>query len=211
MAGVQADCRGTVRRVATSGAPPRHRGGRARSPTLSARPAAGAEAAVAALQELTTLDLDVVRAFVRLLQPADRTARLELLPALTDDTAGRHVTAEVLGQRASERLEDARRATAEYAALVADPHSNETAAATASHPERNHRFPARTIRSLPRPLGVEGPSGPDSGRTKMRRSPPSASAYSLKCTAPAGTACRRCRDARDGSWRAGGRRRATSL
>jgi antiviral defense system Shedu protein SduA len=159
---------------------------------------ANAKAAVAALQELTTLDLDVVRAFVRLLQPADRTARVELLRALTDDTAGRHVTAEVLGQRASERLEDARQATAEYAALVADPHSNETTL---------QRFIEKNIwllgldyaRLRPQPLIPRGtvdfllerfdgchdllelkdPRDPIVVETKMRRSPPSASAYSL--------------------------------
>lgn len=90
-------------------------------------PEADAAQAVAVLRALGRLDAEVVTAIANLLErDVDRETRLQLLRALTDDQAGRYVAGEVLGERTSDRLADARIATAEYAALLEDPAASET-------------------------------------------------------------------------------------
>jgi hypothetical protein len=56
----------------------------------------------------------------------EREARLRLLQALTDDPTGRYAASEVLAQRLTDRLADARTITAAYSALLDDPESGET-------------------------------------------------------------------------------------
>ena len=56
----------------------------------------------------------------------DRARRLDLVRAITQDPDGRYVTGEVLAERTSERIADARGAMANYEALLADPATNET-------------------------------------------------------------------------------------
>ena len=46
--------------------------------------------------------------------------------AITDDSAGRNVAGEVLGERVAERLADAREAASAYARLINDENSKET-------------------------------------------------------------------------------------
>jgi hypothetical protein len=93
----------------------------------SSSPEAGVSDAIAALRALRRLDAEVVTAVADLMQrDTDRETRLKLLRALTDDQPGRYLTGEVLGQRTTERLADARRAAAEYSALLDDPASSET-------------------------------------------------------------------------------------
>jgi hypothetical protein len=83
--------------------------------------------AITALEALDALDEEVVSALVALLGPKmDRDLRLALLRTLTDNSAGRRDAGEIMGQRAAERMQDARRATAEFSDLLADLDSNET-------------------------------------------------------------------------------------
>jgi len=83
--------------------------------------------AVAALQALDSLDPEITAAIEGLLRrDIDKDARLRLLRVLTEDPTGRYVTTEVLGERISERLADARNVTQEYSALLADSDSTET-------------------------------------------------------------------------------------
>jgi hypothetical protein len=91
--------------------------------------AADIPALVRALEELEDLQLEpeAVSAMVRFFASgADRERRLELLRAFTDDPDGRYLTGEVLGERASDRMADARTAIARYQALLDDPESTET-------------------------------------------------------------------------------------
>lgn len=74
---------------------------------------------VAALQALDALDPEITSAIEGLLKrDIDKDARLRLLRALTEDSTGRHVTTEVLGERIIERLADARNVTQQYSALL---------------------------------------------------------------------------------------------
>jgi hypothetical protein len=83
--------------------------------------------AVSALRALGHLDSEVVTAIVDLFgTDVGREIRLQLLRALTEDPSGRRVTGDVLGQRMAERLGDARRAVADYSALLDRPDSTET-------------------------------------------------------------------------------------
>jgi len=80
-----------------------------------------------ALQTLEELDSAMVVAIAELLGPeVDSEDRLRLLRALTDDSEGRYVTGEVLSQRTTDRLADARDAVADYSALLADTDASET-------------------------------------------------------------------------------------
>jgi len=80
-----------------------------------------------AIDSLSDLDGEVVSALAELCGNAtDRDSRLELLRALTNDPPGRRDTGQVIGQRASERLADARKAVGKYNALLRDPDSGET-------------------------------------------------------------------------------------
>jgi hypothetical protein len=81
--------------------------------------------AVEALQSLKDLDAEVIGA-VAALVGTDRQRRLDLLRAITDDSTGRYVAAEVLGERVEERLADARAAASAYTELVKDETSKET-------------------------------------------------------------------------------------
>jgi hypothetical protein len=83
--------------------------------------------AIAALEGLEDLDEEVISALAGLLGPGmDRDARLALLRALTEDSAGRKDAGEIMGQRAGQRMGDARRATSEFTALIEDPSAGET-------------------------------------------------------------------------------------
>jgi tetratricopeptide (TPR) repeat protein len=78
------------------------------------------ERAVKALEVLRALDPEVAQAVGELATTeADPEARLELLRALTHDIDGRYATAEVLGERAYDRLGDARGAAEEFEELLA--------------------------------------------------------------------------------------------
>jgi len=84
-------------------------------------------AVVRTLRALDALDPEITAAIEGLLRrDIDKDARLRLLRVLTEDPTGRHVTTEVLGERISERLGDARNVTRQYSALLADSHSTET-------------------------------------------------------------------------------------
>jgi len=84
-------------------------------------------AVAAALQALGGLDAEIIAAIESVLgRVEDREAKLAFLRALTADRLGRYVTSEVLGQRISERLGDARDVADRYARLVDDPQSTET-------------------------------------------------------------------------------------
>lgn len=91
------------------------------------RETADLPAVLAALRAMQGLDPEILGAIEGLLgQEMDRETRLRLLRALTADRAGRYVTSEVLGQRISERLSDARDVTEAYEELLGDPNSTET-------------------------------------------------------------------------------------
>ena len=80
-----------------------------------------------AIRRLEHLDAELVTALAEMLgQDLDRNSRLELLHALTAEPGGRRDASDVMGQRASERLEDARQAIADYSALLETETSNET-------------------------------------------------------------------------------------
>jgi Shedu protein SduA, C-terminal len=82
----------------------------------------------AAVQALGSLDADLVNEIAALVgREVDPAARLRLLRALTDDRSGRKAAGEVLGQRIVDRLADLRAVANEYAALLDDPDSGETA------------------------------------------------------------------------------------
>lgn len=90
-------------------------------------PATKVSEVIKALRTLEALDPEILTAVAEAIGPeTDRDARLELLRALTSDPGGRRDASEILGQRTSERLADARAATADYIALLEDPTSNET-------------------------------------------------------------------------------------
>jgi hypothetical protein len=83
--------------------------------------------ALEAIRGLERLDAECVEALAELVgQDMNRDQRLGLLQALTDNPEGRRDASLVMGNRASERLEDARLAIEEYTALLEDPASNET-------------------------------------------------------------------------------------
>jgi hypothetical protein len=85
------------------------------------------EEAVAALSALGQLDRKAVGVLAGLFGPdSDRAARLELVRHITADPTGRYVTGEVLVQRTSDRVTDARNAMSDYQQLLDDPGSNET-------------------------------------------------------------------------------------
>src|SRR6185437_15714293 len=70
-------------------------------------------AAVEALQLLDECDAELIEA-VAALVGTDRQRRLDLLRAITNDSTGRYVVGEVLGERVEARLADARRAASIY-------------------------------------------------------------------------------------------------
>lgn len=83
--------------------------------------------ALVALDNLVDLDDEIIQAIASLLgRTEDREARLTFLHALTADRTGRAVTSEVLGQRITDRLVDAREATEAYSDLIRDPQASET-------------------------------------------------------------------------------------
>jgi Domain of unknown function (DUF4263) len=83
--------------------------------------------AIAALRALGTLDAEIVAAIADLLgDETDRDARLQFLRALTVDRMGRYVTSEVIGQRITERLGDARSVAQDYSDLLDDQLTTET-------------------------------------------------------------------------------------
>jgi hypothetical protein len=93
----------------------------------SSAPLAIREEVMAALATLGQLHRDDVAAIAALLGPdADREARLELVRRITDDPTGRYVTGEVLVQRTSDRVSDARNAMSDYQRLLDDVDSDET-------------------------------------------------------------------------------------
>jgi len=72
-----------------------------------------------AAESIQDLDDEVLGALLELCsREADPGSRLEILRALTKDTAGRRDTGEVLGQRAADRLADARLAVEGYNRLL---------------------------------------------------------------------------------------------
>lgn len=82
---------------------------------------------IAALQSLGNLDADEIAAVTRLFGPdADREDRLELVRQITEDASGRYLTGEVLTERASDRIQDARNGIANYQALLDEPETTET-------------------------------------------------------------------------------------
>lgn len=82
---------------------------------------------VAALHAMEGVPAEVVDAVAALFGPgADRDDRLKLLRAVTEDPDGRHVTGEVVFERAADRMADTRRAVTEYEALLDAPASTET-------------------------------------------------------------------------------------
>lgn len=84
-------------------------------------------AAVEALRSLTGLDEEIVQAVSDLAKAEpDRQKRLDLLRAMTVDSTGRTVAAEVLGERVQQRLGDAREAAESYARLLEDQSTKET-------------------------------------------------------------------------------------
>ena len=84
--------------------------------------------AIAALGTLEGLDRDDVVLLAGLFaEGADRQTRLELLRRVTEDATGRYATGEVLVQRTSERVADARDAMTAYQDLLDDPATDETA------------------------------------------------------------------------------------
>jgi hypothetical protein len=83
-------------------------------------PPTDVERAIDALEVLESLDAEVAQAVGELATTeADPEARLELLRALTQDVDGRYATAEVLGERSYDRLEDARGAADDFDTLLA--------------------------------------------------------------------------------------------
>jgi hypothetical protein len=83
--------------------------------------------AIDAIRALDDLDPEFITVLAEMFgQDLDRDARLELLQALTDNPGGRRDTGEVMGQRANQRLEDARQAIIEYSTLLENPDSTET-------------------------------------------------------------------------------------
>lgn len=84
------------------------------------RPSALADA-LRAVESIQDLDQEVLGALLTLCgREADRGSRLDLLRALTKDAAGRRDTGEVFGQRAADRLADARLAVEEYHRRLAE-------------------------------------------------------------------------------------------
>jgi hypothetical protein len=89
--------------------------------------AADLAAVVETLRELDDLADDDIALIASLFGPTtDRERRLELLRAVTSDTSGRDVASEVVVERTPQRVEDARRAMAEYQALLEDSGTTET-------------------------------------------------------------------------------------
>jgi hypothetical protein len=75
--------------------------------------------ALRALESIQDLDGELLEALLELCgREADRGSRLRILRALTQDSGGRRDTGEVLGQRAADRLADARAAVEEYTELL---------------------------------------------------------------------------------------------
>jgi hypothetical protein len=92
----------------------------------SSVPATAADA-IAALRALDTLDASDIAALAALFGPdTDRDARMELVRRITGDPTGRYVTGQVLVQRTTDRIADARSAMSDYQQLLNDPGSNET-------------------------------------------------------------------------------------
>lgn len=88
---------------------------------------ATAAEAIAALQALDQLDPNDLAAIAALFGPdADRDARMELVRRITGDPGGRYVTGQVLVQRTTDRIADARAAMADYERLLTNPATNET-------------------------------------------------------------------------------------
>lgn len=83
--------------------------------------------ALRALDVLDHLDPELIDALQSLLRGADRPARLAFLSALMADEDGRAVTGEALGERIADRLNDIRAASMDFARLLGDPSSGETA------------------------------------------------------------------------------------
>ena len=74
---------------------------------------------IAALEKMEDVDAEILDAIERLLgQDMDREDRLRLLRALTNDREGRDATGEVLVERITDRLADARAVTKEYRSLL---------------------------------------------------------------------------------------------
>ncbi|HUY09840.1 MAG TPA: Shedu anti-phage system protein SduA domain-containing protein [Candidatus Dormibacteraeota bacterium] len=83
---------------------------------------------LSALHALDDLGKDVVSALSRIFGPGtSRERRLELLRQVTADPGGREIAGTVLGERARDRVADARRAVEDYEALLRDPRTGETA------------------------------------------------------------------------------------
>jgi hypothetical protein len=79
------------------------------------------------LEALEILSNDDVRTIADFLNSSvDREQRIELLRALTVDATGRHVAGEVLAERTSERVDDARSTVAKYEELLGDATTTET-------------------------------------------------------------------------------------
>ena len=96
---------------------------------------ADVERAVAALEALDELDPRIAEAIVALVTTeTDLDARLQLLWALTDDRAGRVITAETLYARVSERLDDARTAASDFDELLERAGETEVQDFLESHP-----------------------------------------------------------------------------
>lgn len=92
----------------------------------SSVPATAAEA-IAALRTIDNLDQPEIAALAALFGPdMDRDARMELVQRITGDPTGRYVTGQVLVQRTTDRIADARNAMADYQRLLDDPATNET-------------------------------------------------------------------------------------
>jgi hypothetical protein len=82
---------------------------------------------VAAVQALGGLDADTVAALATLVGPGtNRQHRIEFVRHVTADPIGRYLTVEVLAERTSERVADARNVVANYNALLDAPGSIET-------------------------------------------------------------------------------------
>jgi hypothetical protein len=82
---------------------------------------------LSALGSVDRLSIDDLRTVAEFLgSSADREYRLELARAVTADPTGRYVTGEVLAERTSERVADARRAIDAYETLLANAGTTET-------------------------------------------------------------------------------------
>lgn len=82
---------------------------------------------VATLQGIEVLSNDALQTVAKFLNASiDRDQQLELVRALTVDATGRRVAGEVLAERTSQRVDDARSTVANYETLLADPATTET-------------------------------------------------------------------------------------